>query len=58
MTDIPWLGPLGRQSGFLAWLLWIGIHICYLSGFVNRVVVLARWASSFVTHGGSSRLIT
>jgi NADH:ubiquinone reductase (H+-translocating) len=58
VTDIPWLGPLGRQSGFLAWLLWIGIHIYYLSGFVNRMVVLARWASSFVTHSRGSRLIT
>ena len=58
VTDIPWLGPLGRQSGSLAWLLWAGIHIYYLSGFVNRMVVLARWASNFVTRSRTSRLIT
>src|SRR5919107_1639689 len=35
VTDIPWLGPLGRQSGFLAWSLWLLIHIVYLIGFAN-----------------------
>ena len=58
VTDIPWLGPFGRQSGFIAWLLWLGIHISYLIGFANRIVVLTRWAWSFVTHGRGSRLIT
>jgi NADH:quinone reductase (non-electrogenic) len=58
VTDIPWLGPFGRQSGFIAWLLWLGIHIAYLIGFANRIVVLTRWAWSFVTHGRGSRLIT
>ena len=58
VTDIPWLGPLGRQGGFLAWLLWLGIHIAYLIGFANRVVVVIRWAWSFFTHGRGSRLIT
>jgi NADH dehydrogenase len=58
VTDIPWLGPFGRQSGFLAWLLWLGIHIAYLIGFANRFVVIIRWAWSFVTHGRGSRLIT
>jgi NADH dehydrogenase len=58
VTDIPWMGPLGRQSGFAAWLLWLGIHIAYLIGFANRIVVLTRWASSFLTHGRGTRLIT
>jgi NADH dehydrogenase len=58
VTDIPWMGPLGRQSGFRAWLLWLGIHIVYLIGFANRIVVLTRWASSFLTHGRGTRLIT
>src|SRR4029079_3552139 len=30
VTDIPWLGPFGRQSGFFAWSLWLAIHIVYL----------------------------
>ena len=58
VTDIPWLGPLGRQSGFAAWLLWLGIHLVYLIGFANRIVVTVRWAWSFLTHGRGSRLIT
>jgi NADH dehydrogenase len=58
VTNMPWLGPLGRQGGFTAWLLWLGIHITYLIGFGNRLVVLIRWASSFVTHGRGTRLIT
>jgi len=58
VTDIPWLGPLGRQSGFPAWFLWLGIHIVYLIGFANRIVVVVRWAWSFLTHGRGSRLIT
>ena len=58
VTDIPWLGPLGRQGGFIAWVLWLGIHLTYLIGFANRIVVITRWAWSFVTHGRGSRLIT
>jgi NADH:quinone reductase (non-electrogenic) len=58
VTDIPWLGPLGRQGGFTAWLLWLGIHLSYLIGFANRIVVITRWGWSFLTHGRGSRLIT
>jgi NADH dehydrogenase len=58
VTNIPWLGPLGRQGGFTAWLLWLGIHILYLIGFANRIVVSVRWAWSFLTRGRSTRLIT
>ena len=58
VTNIPWLGPFGRQGGFTAWLLWLGIHIFYLIGFANRIVVIVRWAWSFLTHGRGSRLIT
>jgi NADH dehydrogenase len=58
VTNIPWLGRLGQAGGFPAWVLWMGIHILYLIGFANRIVVAVRWAWSFVTHGRSSRLIT
>ena len=58
VTDIPWLGPFGQAGGFAAWLLWLGIHITYLIGFANRIVVIVRWAWSFITHGRGSRLIT
>jgi NADH:quinone reductase (non-electrogenic) len=58
VTDIPWMGPFGHQGGFAAWLLWLGIHIVYLIGFANRIVVSVRWAWSFLTKGRSTRLIT
>jgi NADH dehydrogenase len=58
VTNIPWLGRLGRASGFPAWVLWLTIHIAYLIGFANRIVVVTRWAWSFFTHGRGSRLIT
>jgi NADH dehydrogenase len=58
VTNIGWLGPFGRQGGFIAWLLWLGIHLVYLIGFSNRIIVLVRWFWSFITHGRSSRLIT
>jgi len=58
VTNIPWMGPFGRQGGFTAWLLWLGIHLVYLIGFSNRVVVLIRWAWTFLTHGRGTRLIT
>jgi NADH dehydrogenase len=51
------IGPL-RIGGFVAWLLWLGVHIFYLIGFQNRILVLLRWAISFVTHGRGARLIT
>ena len=58
VTNIPWMGPLGRQGGVTAWLMWLAIHIFYLIGFANRVVVMVRWAWSFFTSGRGTRLIT
>jgi NADH dehydrogenase len=58
VTNVGWLGPFGKTGGFPAWLLWLGIHLVYLIGFANRIVVLTRWAWTFVTHGRGSRLIT
>jgi NADH dehydrogenase len=43
--------------GFPAWAIWLGIHIWYLIGFENRVLVMIRWAFSFLGHGRSARLI-
>jgi NADH:ubiquinone reductase (H+-translocating) len=46
-----------KLSGFLAWLTWLTVHLFYLVGFQNRLVVLIRWSGSFVTHGRGARLI-
>jgi NADH:ubiquinone reductase (H+-translocating) len=45
-------------SGPIAWLLWLGIHIFYLIGFENRLLVLTRWGFAFVTRERGARLIT
>jgi NADH:ubiquinone reductase (H+-translocating) len=47
-----------RFSGFLAWVVWLTVHIFYLIGFENRMVVLLRWGYSYLTRGRGSRLIT
>jgi NADH dehydrogenase len=47
-----------QLSGFLAWVTWLVVHLWYLVGFQNRVLVVVRWAFSFVTHGRGARLIT
>ncbi len=45
-------------SGFLAWLTWLFVHLWYLVGFQNRLLVFIRWSVSFFTHGRGARLIT
>ena len=44
-------------SGFLAWVTWLVVHLWYLIGFQNRLLVVIRWAFSFFTHGRGARLI-
>jgi NADH dehydrogenase len=44
-------------SGLLAWVTWLVVHLWYLIGFQNRVLVVIRWAVSFFTHGRGARLI-
>ncbi|MBX7184678.1 MAG: NAD(P)/FAD-dependent oxidoreductase [Vicinamibacteria bacterium] len=47
-----------KMSGRLAWLAWLGIHIAFLIGFRNRIIVLIGWAYSYITHRRGARLIT
>jgi NADH dehydrogenase len=47
-----------RLSGFTAWATWLVVHLWYLIGFQNRLLVLIRWSFSFATHGRGARLIT
>ncbi len=46
-----------RASGFAAWVLWLLVHLVYLIGFQNRMLVVLRWTISFLTRGRSARLI-
>ena len=45
-------------SGFVAWLAWLFIHILFLIGFRNRVLVMVQWAWSYFTYERGARLIT
>ncbi len=47
-----------KLSGFIAWITWLVVHLWYLVGFQNRLVVIIRWLFSFISHGRSARLIT
>jgi NADH dehydrogenase len=47
-----------QVSGLPAWLIWLVVHLFYLIGFQNRVVVVLRWSFSFLTKGRGARLIT
>jgi NADH dehydrogenase len=44
-------------SGAIAWWTWLCVHLWYLIGFQNRLLVIIRWAFSFFTHGRGARLI-
>lgn len=47
-----------RFAGFLAWLSWLFVHVMYLVGFENRVLVLIQWANHYFTRNRGARLIT
>jgi NADH dehydrogenase len=45
-------------SGFLAWMAWLVVHIFFLIGFENRMLVLVQWAWSYLSYERGARLIT
>jgi NADH dehydrogenase len=47
-----------KLSGFVAWLAWLLVHIWYLIGFRNRLLVMFDWAMSYFTYRRGARLIT
>jgi NADH:ubiquinone reductase (H+-translocating) len=54
------IGSIGRirLAGFPAWLLWLAVHLLWLTGFKNRVLVLAHWTIAFLGRGRAERTIT
>lgn len=54
------IAKIGRLhlTGFIAWFLWLFVHLMYLVGFRNRVLVLLEWAWAYITYQRSARLIT
>jgi NADH dehydrogenase len=47
-----------RLSGFIAWLVWVFIHLMYLVTFQSRVLVFIQWAIQDLTFSRGARLIT
>jgi NADH dehydrogenase len=47
-----------QLSGFIAWFTWLFVHLFYLIGLQNRLIVFIRWTWSFASHGRGARLIT
>lgn len=45
-------------AGFLAWVIWTFVHIFFLIGFRNRILVMIQWAWSYLTYGRGARIIT
>ncbi len=54
------VADLGRLefSGFVAWLAWVFVHIFFLIGFRNRLLVMIEWAISYITYARGARIIT
>lgn len=47
-----------RLTGFVAWLMWLAVHLVYIIGFKHRVTTLLHWAVSFVGRGRAERTVT
>ena len=47
-----------RLTGFVAWMMWLAVHLVYLTGFKSRVGALGHWAVSFLGRGRSERTAT
>jgi NADH dehydrogenase len=52
------VGSRIRLAGFVAWVMWLGVHIVYLVGFRNRVTTLLHWAVTFIGRRRSERVAT
>jgi NADH:ubiquinone reductase (H+-translocating) len=56
IADVKW--PFkAHWSGFPAWITWLTVHIFFLVGFRNRVLVMVQWAWTYLTLGHGARLI-
>lgn len=51
------IGPV-RAAGFIAWVLWLAVHLWYIIGFKKRLTTLLHWVVSFVGNGRSERAVT
>ncbi len=47
-----------RISGLIAWLMWLGVHLIYLTGFKNQITALLHWTVTFLSNDRSERVAT
>ena len=47
-----------RFTGFIAWLMWLGLHLIYITGFKSRITALLHWFVSFLGRGRAERTTT
>ena len=55
VVDIP--KPKVHVKGFLAWLMWMGLHLVLLLGVKNRLAVFSNWIYNYITYDQNLRLI-
>lgn len=63
MAVISQFGAVARAgkvetTGFIAWLMWLGVHLLYLIGFKQRLSTLLKWAITFIGRSRSERVTT
>jgi NADH dehydrogenase len=60
ITRFSAVAKVGRlqMAGFLAWVMWLVVHLMYLVGFKNRLTTLLHWTVSFVGRTRSERTTT
>jgi NADH dehydrogenase len=54
VADLPFL----KTQGFIAWFLWMGLHLMRITGFRNRLTALSDWIWNYFTYAFSYRIIT
>ncbi|MEZ6092288.1 MAG: hypothetical protein R3C05_30665 [Pirellulaceae bacterium] len=56
MVDTAAVGVIGgrKVSGFIAWFLWLAVHLMYITMFRNRVLVLIQWGWTFFSRDRSA----
>jgi NADH dehydrogenase len=47
-----------RLGGTVAWIAWLSVHLMFVVGFANRILVLVRWMSSWLVHGRGERVLS
>ena len=56
MIDLPYVNKRVKFSGFAAWLFWLFVHVYFLIGFRNRIVVMMDWAWAYFTSQRHARV--